>query len=220
VNESTNTTDPVTSRGKRLRFSLLTVLLLTTIVALTLTIGILYREVRVLRKETSQWRSEYGVLTVDDPSKVHAIQIRENKDLSWAWRVFIPAGSKINLDYTMRNIPREGFPESFGGMRSPASGEHVIRFSIRKDPKTEQWKSVIETDSTKMFGIVGEEWFLKSPPWSTLFHGVGSQTKAEGADGILLLHRLRAFPPDAQGGVADPGRDVLCPGFMLWLERE
>jgi hypothetical protein len=101
-------------------------------------------------------------------------------------------------------------------MHSLESGEHVIRFSIRKDPTTEQWKSVIETDSSKIYGTVGEEWFLKSPAWSTLTHSVGSQTKAEDTGGILLLQRLQAFPPDGSGR----RHDVPCPGFMLWLERE
>jgi hypothetical protein len=208
----------------RPRIAVKTSLLLITIVALSLTVVILYREQRVLRAAAEQWRSEFGILTIDDPAKIHAVRIRYNEDLQWAWRVYIPDGAKADLGYAVRNIPKTGLAKNPGRMHGLEPGEHVIRFSIRKDPRTDEWKSVVETGSVTAYGTILEDqrWFLQKSQ-TTSFNGVGTKTQMEEDNsGTLVLHRLRSLPRDASGG-ASPSvieEDVPRPGFMIWLERQ
>ena len=68
---------------KRARYSLLTLVLATTIVALSITVVMLYREADPLRKEVARLRNEVGELNISDPSKLHAIRIDTSNELEW-----------------------------------------------------------------------------------------------------------------------------------------
>lgn len=54
-------------------------MLVTTIVALSITVVTLYREVRPLRDEVRQLRNEVGRLSIEDPTKLHAIQVETDR---------------------------------------------------------------------------------------------------------------------------------------------
>src|SRR5882724_1348501 len=99
----------------RLRLSLLNLFCLTAIVALSIVIALLWREVVPLRTEIRQLRNEVGKLTIDDPTKVAVIQFHQNDDeLTWRWRVWIPAGHSYRLRWIDAAIPRTEFP-ALGG---------------------------------------------------------------------------------------------------------
>jgi hypothetical protein len=76
----------------RPRLSLLSALLLMTIVGLSIAVTQLWREVGPLRAKVSLLRNETGRLSVDDPTQIHAIEVRTSEPLLWKWRVWVPDG--------------------------------------------------------------------------------------------------------------------------------
>jgi hypothetical protein len=94
----------------RPRISLISALLLMTIVGMAMVIAQLWHEVGPLRKEVRALRNEVGRLSIDDPTKVHAIEVRTNEQLSWKWRVWVPENAKVSFHTKWGNVPRTGVP--------------------------------------------------------------------------------------------------------------
>jgi hypothetical protein len=93
------------------RFSLLTILLLFALVGCGLTIWQLWREVKPLRDEVRHLRNVAGFLTIDDPTRVHAIRAQTSEQDVWRWRVHIPEGGKFFLHVQPEKVPLQGLPE-------------------------------------------------------------------------------------------------------------
>jgi len=89
----------------RPRISILNALLLTTIVAMAITIVQLWREVGPLRKEVRGQRAELGYLTVDDPANAYAISVDSPGEKKWKWRLYLPAGRQHFLHCYTGNLP-------------------------------------------------------------------------------------------------------------------
>src|SRR5258708_5153760 len=89
----------------RLRFSLLTATLLITIAAMAIVIALLWREVGPLRAQVKSMRTELGMLNVDDPTRVHVIQIGTSEEHHNKWRIYLPPGGSYSLCAYGRLIP-------------------------------------------------------------------------------------------------------------------
>ena len=74
----------------RPRISLLSALLFMTIAGMAIVIVQLWREVGPLRAEVRRLRNELGVLTVENPSRLHAIEVRTKDEMIWKWRIWVP----------------------------------------------------------------------------------------------------------------------------------
>jgi hypothetical protein len=110
VSDSTSPT-----RNWRPRFSLLSALLLMTVAGLAIIVVRLWREVGPLRAEVAQLRNETGRLSVGDPTRVHAIEVRTREPLLWKWRVWVPEGQKnVLARYYFGKIPSSGIPAASG----------------------------------------------------------------------------------------------------------
>lgn len=197
---------------RRPRFSLLTLVLVTTIVALAICVGMLYREVGPLRSELKRLRDELGELDVRDKSKIHAIHVPSGSKLEWKWRIWIPEGATYSLRSSGENIPDSGFPE-FGGtvyLREP--GEHVIRYVIERDPRRGGWAGKLVHDSGSV-GSDAQPW-VEWSGWAASKEGVGDSTEVFEPDSRVVLIRRRYENHDnPPKNPADP-----LPGFMIWLD--
>ncbi len=119
----------------RPRLSLRTALLLTAIVAFSLLVVRLWQEVGPLRNEVRRLRDLTGVLSIEDPSKVYAIQVQTLDDLTWKWRVWVPAGRRIFAKSCWGNVPRDSFPRPDGVIQL-SGGDNWITLSIVRIPAT------------------------------------------------------------------------------------
>jgi hypothetical protein len=108
--------DETPRRLKHARFSLLTLMLVTAIVALSITVATLYREIGPLREEVARLRNEVGELNIDDPTKLHAIRIDTDSELEWKWRIWVPGGASYRLRGYGGQVPKEGYPSHGGTM--------------------------------------------------------------------------------------------------------
>jgi len=215
------TTAPSGHSRIRPRFSLLTILFLFALVACGITIWQLWREVGPIRAEVSQWRNEYGALTIDDKSKIHAVQLRTNENLSWIWKVWIPEGQSVRVAFGNGNVPGSGFPafEHGGRFNLDQAGENKVRVSIRQDAIVNEWNLIVEAGGATMKSKVlnDQQWFTRPAAGVTSFQGVTqSTTVADANDSKFLLGRFRAnADADNSAGLST---DAGLPGFIIWLE--
>jgi hypothetical protein len=206
------------------RFSLLTMILLTTIVGLTMVIVQLWREVGPLRKEVRRLRDEMGVLTVEDPTRLHAIEVRTKDEMIWKWRVWIPERAKTVLKLSWGSVPLDGYRTAADITTDElAPGEQWITVTVRKAAGIDKWQCVLErSPGSAIFLPISEDkqWFL-TPNYDMVSGGVGTKTRMDDAeDGrntfLLKRHRVQLKRKPVRA-LDDP--DPL-PGFMLWLESK
>jgi len=138
-----------------LRFSVLNILLVMTLVASGITIWRLWREVVPLRSDIRSLRSQLGVLTIDDPQKVHIVQV-PSPGFLWNWRVYLPAGHDYWLSASRRSNSETG-PEMVHASVFLGKGGREINVRIGIDTKNkyvysltgEQNAPLLETDGSK-----------------------------------------------------------------------
>jgi len=193
------------------RFSLITLLLVTTLVALSITVVMLYRELRPLRQEVARLRNEVGELHVADATTLHAIRVESGNELEWKWRIWIPKGTSYRLRGYGGSIPKEGYPTSGGTINFLEPGEQVIRYSIRRDPRDGQWYGTLQTQDASV-GKDLQPW-VEWPSHRSNAEGVGTSTRAYTAGERVVLIRHRVSQATSSGGIEDPSA-----GFMIWLE--
>ena len=197
---------------RRLRYSLLTLLLATAIIALSVTVILLYREVGPLRQEVRKLRDEVGHLSISDPTKLHAIQVNASEELTWKWRLWIPDNGRYRLRCSEGEIPKSGFPSSGITLESFKSGENWIEYRIRSDPKSGKMHG-----SMRMLGFRAggdsHDW-VSWPRKMSAINGVTHKTRLFVPGRNVELIRLRVSQ-DAKkmDDIEDPAA-----GFMIWLE--
>ena len=205
-------TDRRRSRPKGLRFSILTLVLVTTIIALSITVAMLYREVGPLREEVARLRDEVGELDIDDHTKLHAIRVDTEDELEWKWRIWLPVGVSYRLRAYGGQIPTDGYPLDGGTIYLREPGEHVVRYLIRRDRRDGRWNGSLHTRS----GSVGKD----HQPWvewsstSSTGSGVGSTTQSFESDQQVEIIRHRVSrTANSSSTIEDPAA-----GFLIWLE--
>jgi hypothetical protein len=111
-------------------------LLVTAIVALVIVVWQLWQEVAPLRTEVRRLRNEVGELMIADDTKIYALNVRTNDDLTWKWRVYLPKNRRYRLNLVSNPVPESGYPaaNSYSGSSSSVeAGEYVVEIAIRKD---------------------------------------------------------------------------------------
>jgi hypothetical protein len=191
---------------------MLTLVLMTTIIALSITVATLYREIGPLREEVARLRNEVGELNVEDPTKLHAIRVNTDRELEWRWRIWIPDGASYRLRAHGGPVPKEGCPHDGGTMYLREPGEHVVRYLIRRDPRDGRWNGSLHTRT----GSVGKdhqpwvEWASRTSAGS----GVGPSTRSFATDQQVEIIRHRVSEKaNSSTDIEDPAA-----GFLIWLE--
>lgn len=197
------------------RFSLTTLVLLTTVVAMGITIATLWRELAPLRAENRRLRDEVGELSIEDRTKLHAIRVANTGELIWKWRVWLPAGRRYRLrsDGGPLQVSEEGFPEEGGSMylEPPESpGEEIwVEYRIRQD-RDGKWRGSMRTRQGSV-GADSHAWVGAGNMSTTA--GVGESTVVAKPDERFLLARFRTADVSNSQDMPDP-----ADGFMVWIE--
>ncbi len=208
-------------RHWRLRFSLLTALLVTTIVALAVLVVAQWREVGPLSTEVQLLRDEVGELSIEDPTRLHAIELATDDRETWRWRVWVPAGGAVAAKFKWGDVSRTGFPHDAAEI-DLQPGESVITLRAERGQADGQWKCTLQTE-----GGVGETvaipdgaaWFDWTGSDCLEGTGIGRSTSVENSDKAeFLLMRYRVVHyEDLVNGQLPEGP---VPGFIVWLGRE
>ncbi len=201
---------PRKGRKWRPRLSLLSALLLMTILGMGCVIVLQWREVGPLRAELRKLRNEIGVLTIDDPLKLHAIQLRTTEDDNvWKWRVWIPEGKEYQLNLANSSISAKGFPNTNGMIVLDQQGETWIEYRMKRNADG-HWSSTLSTPE----GSIGSsQTWVTGGRRSSTSEGVGHETiSVPASDKPVVLIRYRISDT---GAIGDPAA-----GFMIWLEPQ
>ena len=220
--QAKNMTGSSFEEARTAKFSLRSLILLTTIAAMVAALVSLQRHNRQLaqrnaqlRDENLRLRNELGELSVEDPTQLHAIRTSNGEGLQWEWRIWIPEGHVYLLRGSGGMVPEEGWPQEGGTIYLRDSGEQVIRYRIVKDPRNDKWYGSLSTRS----GSVGkdlQEW-VDWGSTSSRTSGVGSVSRAfpNAEDGIIELCRHRVTQRDSSNKIEENAA-----GFVIWLERQ
>jgi hypothetical protein len=210
---------PARRTSWRPQFSLLTAILLMTIICLTIGVAQLWHEVGPLRREVISLRNEVGRLSIDDRSKIHAIQMRTDEDLTWKWRLWIPDGKQVVVHMQCGDVPRTGVPAPRNTC-SLGPGEQTFTFKVHQNRSGKSWFASLEST---IGGGVGtsispdQEWFNWGQAVSTN-EGAGLSTVAyEPSQKTIVLSRTRAgkFSSSLQlEKIAGP-----TAGFIIWMDQ-
>ncbi|MFN3152588.1 hypothetical protein [Bremerella sp.] len=126
------TTDPAEphSSRRRFRFSLLSMILLITIVALAISRWQLSEQLTQMKQRNEQLAQALGIPSITDPTKVTAIGVPTIVNNGWEWHLVIPQGKQYDLYVAFTHIPQEGLPENPIHVESLTDGEVRINLSI------------------------------------------------------------------------------------------
>ena len=206
-------------KGRPIRFSLLTALLLTTIVCLTIVVSLFWREIGPLRVEVRQLRNEVGRLSIDDESKIHAIQVRTDDDRTWKWRVWVPEGETVSVRLQWGEVPRTGIPQG-GGICSLEPGEQWIELKANRTESGDGWLSSLQTPSSAVRSSIlpDQQWFDWQQKMSRS-EGVGHFTVAFDSDKTTMVLQRHRVGQSVNSQDLDK-LSTPTAGFIIWLERQ
>ncbi|RCS41044.1 hypothetical protein DTL42_20860 [Bremerella cremea] len=173
-----------------------------------------------------RYRTEFGHLSIQDPSRTYVLAVDPHQELTWQWRVYIPPGQKHELCSIFRDIPviehepdDLAFPKQRSSHQPIDDGELLITTSIQRDGQ-DRWRfhQVIQYAQGKrtdtywvvrdkdMAPIISDETFnrVRGAVAGT------SQMAFDGGNNVLLL-KLQALPP------MTTVTDDKNAGLMFWL---
>lgn len=206
------------------RFSLLNLVLMTTIVALGITVFLQYRELAPLRVEVRQLREETGQLVVDDPTKLQAIGIDTYNDWAWKWRIWIPAGKAYRVRSATADIPKRGqFPSNVGFSTlgaEPEGRELVLSARIERKPSGELRLAIAREGTTSYSSVLDKnsDWLLKGSIGSS-FEEVADTTRTAKPGEPLVLIRKQVYYASPSGQIPPRPEPDTTDGLMVWLEE-
>jgi len=162
-------------------------------------------------------QSELGVLTVDDPSLVHAISLPSPNRSQWRWRIQLPKGKTFRLRYLVGKIPPTGLPEDTSAAGSSISiltdskGQRSVPFILDGAlSKTEfgDWKLRFATDERSIQPKIENppDWLNENPRPSLTWVAGRGRTESGREPVVLLRYRKsEANPSD---------------GVLVWIELD
>lgn len=113
------------AKPRRLRFTLLNLLLLFAVVFQ----GLVIWQLSPLRRENRDLREQCGLLTVEDPSLIYVTQLPTVHPTRWEWRVHLPRGRNYVLNAANCVGQGESLPSSEGCLR-PCRGGATIYLRV------------------------------------------------------------------------------------------
>lgn len=229
----------------RPRFSLLNLLLLMAIIALSFTVYRLNSEVGPLRDENKRLNNERGTLVIDDETKIHAIRVPTRfAGNNGTFRVFIPEGKKYLAIVAVNDIPKSGFPEvpnrstvetssMILGQSGPnafaelPAGENQISLTIERRSNGSRYVRFATNSQGYPLDMTVQipkgAWPEQELPLPIAIHGdrVPSIAQSFPPDKpiVLIQHRLEATSQESMNvSYVMPEPDYPLDGMMLWIE--
>ncbi|QDV73315.1 hypothetical protein [Botrimarina mediterranea] len=200
----------------RPRISLLSLLLLTAVVACLIVVTLQARELAPLRIENKRLRSEVGELSVEDPNRLHGIRVATTDENHWRFRVLVPDQRRYWFGCMSDLIPKgkssetwvidegEAIRPSGGSGSLIESGEHLIDVYFSDDDATDQIEVKILLDgaitSIHVLDELNHDW-IRHDGWQQRFASrefLDFETVSPRLDEALVLVRYRAKHVDRE----------------------
>ncbi len=181
---------------------------------------------KMLAARNAALRAEAGYLQVEDPEKAAVLQLRDLDELTWRWKVWLPAG-KWHIRYLTRGIPRQGIPN--GATAGPIAGgrEVLVATTVRKGAD-DRWLFRGNVEGLQIGNDLDESHRLVAPlikpePITGQATDIAGDKVEESFDPQepIVLIRLRAFDVVQTASGRRETRDdpQSSDGIMVWLYR-
>jgi len=226
----------------RLRLSLSSFLLGSTLIAVIVAHWSATREIKLLRlkvaalqAENKAHRDRLGVLTITNPAQAHAIYSPQfSKFLNtWEWKFYTPPGRRFRLCLAYDGIALDGVPPASDSriivLADNLPVEGAVTCSIRKGATNDPQAGfvVVQLDrNTKQIELPQDSsaWVRPTIQFEKQIGGEKGTINAA-ASNPLVLFRLRGYritEVDQDGHKASPRlppNDSPGPGVLLWIEE-
>ncbi|GAA5509798.1 hypothetical protein [Novipirellula caenicola] len=136
---------PAAVNRRWMRFGLLELLLLTTVVATWLPVIFARRQIPMLESEIETMRYATTQLIILDDQKLNVRSLPSIWNHINSWRCHVPAGSDLELRLATESINGVGFPADYKAVALP-DGEHVIHLKCTKDAAGHHSKVFIDDE--------------------------------------------------------------------------
>lgn len=219
----------------RFRYSILNILVLMTIIALAICVVLLWRDAEFARGVARSLRGEVGQLTIDDKTRVIAIQVRQPDPHLWRWRVYLPPGRLYKLRQAAGPLPsRVGMKDKdwltavknnqYGYLGEHSGnemqGELVFEASLFR--QEDGWRFVTRPgDDVSVFRstFLGD-WLGDSSRIERGDVSKNAQRVFERHEPIILLHLVKPILKPTAGGAIQSTEDPKpAEGIVVWLEE-
>jgi len=225
---------------QRLRLSLLSFLLGSTLVAVMVAhrfasreVSQLRQQVAALRAENKGFRDQLGILTIGDVAFPHAIYSSDFRALNtWEWRFYAPKDHRFRLCLAYDGIALDGLPASDARIvvladDLPVEGVVTCSFSRggKNDPQSSRVNVHLNHITTKVDLPHESSAWLRTNLFEKQIGGEKGTINAAGGQPLVLL-RLRGYRAtevEEHGVKAYPMRpsdDSPGPGVLLWIEEQ
>ena len=201
------------------QFSLRTLLLFVLLVAMGLALFVTGRRCRQAEAVLAEYRREYGILKIENPTTLQAVALWTGEPDHWRWRVYCPSG-RYDIRFATTGIPTSGLPKSARGWNADLAGVVEISVAAYKDPKDGVWRYAISSHGSDG----GNETYADmsvSPADQGMSESNGSVDRDNGPvivslDELLVLLRKRAV---RQRSVMEMDSTKAYDGLMLWIKH-
>lgn len=208
---------------KSINFSLGTLLLVFTIIALAVCLFVTRSELASKTAQLDSYRNEMRYLSIEDESKISVISIPAVGSKSWRWRIYLPKDQGFTLKVGFDDVPLYGLPAPAQRITrcNLPNGESILTASLVKE--NGQWGLALhsESDGNQNFSYVqkivakNSEWLEKRGGCSEHIAGA---SETEAGDGKLPF-RLLSY---RDGLSPAPGVTTTNPsptdGVALWID--
>ncbi|WDI40186.1 hypothetical protein [Bremerella sp. P1] len=128
--------------GCRFRFSILTILLVTTVVGLSLAYFRSRSDLLDAQAELTDVRQTYELIDVEDNQKIYVRMMKVPASNMWQWRVFLPEGSRYRIKFDYNSIPPKTPKPATRSNLTLSPGTYVITqmFIFEPASNASKWK--------------------------------------------------------------------------------
>ena len=208
------------------RISLLSLLLLTGMIASWITTVNLRREVGPLRQENRRLRLQVGELGIDDPAVLQAIGVETYVTKSWKWRVWVPEGRRLAVYVAVESVPKPGmpeidFPRSAGRLeinrRNSEGAEVEVALAAERTLDGAVRWILREGDASAYVTVppAASDWLLGRFMGSSGGGRVGVQVKEAPGSPLVLVQKRVYYE---RGQIPPPGAAPTGDGVMAWID--
>lgn len=192
-------------RSRRFRFSILTILFVTTIVGLSLAYFRSRGELLDAQAKLTEIRRAYDPLEIDDPKKIHVRRLNVPAENMWQWRVYLPEGDRYRLKFDYNSVPPKTPKPTTRSNITLSPGMYVVTQMFLFEPGSTApvWK--FHLAATGPYGDVRASGFVPREEASWL------ETDELSTGGDVLL------PPTEAGKPRQKVRIKVEPGFDIGL---
>ena len=211
----------------RSRFSIATMLLVSALIACSISHFVVSWELATTKKALTALRNDALVLDADDDKLLHVIALPTYGELQWRWRLQLPSEGTYRLRYAIDEIPCYSLPENSQPVnrvfvRSDGSNlsgvSFVLEIGIFKDGDGVWQFSATNGDSGRIAPIKSPPKWLDSKTatgWGSFVTGTGRTKSSSSTDALTLLSLRRS----KKIGNASTVDESPADGLVVWVER-